>query len=137
MAVGPPTDQQTIECYHCGRAQEVARRAMTITCRHCSKRLNVEDRKVKGYEAVRAIETIGSVVVDKRGSAICDRILCGSLIARGKVRGAVTSRGPVLVGPDAELKGDVTAPSIAVGAGAVLHGKYRIGQTDDASGGRP
>ena len=67
-APGPLHDQQTIACYHCGREQEVARRAMTITCRHCSKRLNVEDRVVKSYEAVRAIETIGAVVVEKRAA---------------------------------------------------------------------
>jgi cytoskeletal protein CcmA (bactofilin family) len=33
----------------------------------------------------------------------------------------------VLIGPDAEVKGDVTAPSLAVGAGAVLEGQYAIG----------
>jgi cytoskeletal protein CcmA (bactofilin family) len=33
-----------------------------------------------------------------------------------------------LVGPEADIKGDVTAPTIAVGAGAVLEGNYEIGQ---------
>ena len=34
---------------------------------------------------------------------------------------------PVLIGPEAEVKGDVTAPTLAVGAGAVLDGHYEIG----------
>jgi cytoskeletal protein CcmA (bactofilin family) len=50
------------------------------------------------------------------------------LIVRGKLRGAILSRGPVLVSPEAEIKGDMTAPTLAVGAGAVLEGNYEIGQ---------
>ena len=85
------------------------------------------------YAARRAIETIGVVTVEKRGNVVADRIVCGGLIVRGKVKGAVDSRGPVLVGPEAEIKGNVTAPSLAVGAGAVLEGKYAIGKQPGAS----
>ena len=34
---------------------------------------------------------------------------------------------PTLVGPEAEVTGDVSAPILAVGAGAVLEGRYAIG----------
>ena len=125
--LGNTPDLNTIHCYRCGKPQEVSKRAKTITCRHCSKPLVVEDIKVAKYEAKRAIETVGVVVVEKKGSAITDRIVCNGLVARGKVRGTVTSGGPVKIGPEAELKGDVTAPSLAVGAGAVLEGHYEIG----------
>ena len=131
MADGPPStspgDKQTIVCLYCGRPQEVGRRAMTVTCRFCNKRLNIEDVLFKQYAAQRAVETLGVVTVEKKGIVNTDRVLCGGLIVRGKLRGDVTSRGPVLVGPDAEIKGDVTAPSLAVGAGAVLSGDYVIG----------
>ena len=123
----PPADRQTIVCLYCGRSQEIGRRAMTVTCRYCNKSLKVEDLLSKKYEARRAIETLGVVTVEKKGIVNADRVLCGGLIVRGKLRGDVTSRGPVLVGPDAEIKGDVTAPSLAVGAGAVLDGDYAIG----------
>jgi cytoskeletal protein CcmA (bactofilin family) len=66
------------------------------------------------------------VTVEKKGNVITDKILCGGLIVRGKVKGNVTSRGPVLVGPEAEIKGDVTAPTLAVGSGAILDGRYDI-----------
>jgi cytoskeletal protein CcmA (bactofilin family) len=49
---------------------------------------------------------------------------------RGKVKGAIVSRGPVLVGPEAEIRGDVKAPTIAIGAGAILDGNYEIGNMD-------
>jgi cytoskeletal protein CcmA (bactofilin family) len=46
----------------------------------------------------------------------------------------VESQGPVLIGPEAEVKGDVTAPTLAVGAGAVLEGQYAIGAKSDSQG---
>ena len=47
------------------------------------------------------------------------------------MKGQVESQGPVLIGPEAEVKGDVKAPTLAVGAGAVLEGQYKIGWKDD------
>jgi cytoskeletal protein CcmA (bactofilin family) len=43
------------------------------------------------------------------------------------VKATIRSAGPVLVGPDAEIKGDVRAPTLAVGPGAILEGQYEIG----------
>ena len=67
------------------------------------------------------------MTVEKKGNVVADKINCGGLIVRGKVKGTVISRGPVLVGPEGEIRGDVTAPTLAVGAGAILEGKYDIG----------
>ena len=125
----PAEDKATIVCLHCGKAQDVARKAMTVTCRYCSKSLRLEDLRFKEYQARRVIETCGIITVEKKGQVIADKIHCGGLIVRGKLRGAILSRGPVLVSPEAEIKGDMTAPTLAVGAGAVLEGNYEIGQT--------
>jgi cytoskeletal protein CcmA (bactofilin family) len=114
-------------CLYCDKPQEIGRKAKSVTCKFCYKPLKLEDIAIKTYEARRAVETCGQVIVEKKGTIISDRINCGGLVVRGKVKGAVTSRGPVLVGPEAEIKGDVTAPAIAVGAGAILDGRYEIG----------
>lgn len=127
------TDTVTIVCLHCGKAQDVGRRAQTVTCKHCYKRLELQDLVFSRYEARRAIETTGVVTVERKGQVVVDRIHCGGLIVRGRVKGEVTSRGPVLVGPEADLIGDVVAPTLAVGAGAVLEGWYRVGQTKSAT----
>ncbi|MDB5331246.1 MAG: hypothetical protein JWP03_2397 [Phycisphaerales bacterium] len=123
-----PGDGATIVCLHCGKPQVVGRKAMSITCKHCNKSLKLEDMPFKGYEARRVIETCGIVTIEKKGNVVADRINCGGLVVRGKLKGHIHSRGPVLVGPDAEIKGDVTAPSLGVGAGAMLEGHYQIGQ---------
>jgi predicted acyltransferase (DUF342 family) len=124
-----PEDRATIICLHCDKPQEVSRKAMSVTCKFCHKPLKLEDIGITKYEARRVIETVGVVTVEKKGNVVTDRINCGGLVVRGKVKGSVHSRGPVLVGPEAEIKGDVKAPSIAVGAGAILDGNYEIGKT--------
>lgn len=126
-------DRLSIVCYHCDRPQDVSRKAQSLTCKFCYKSLKLQDESIQQYAARRAIETIGIVTIEKKGNVVADRIVCGGLIVRGKVKGAVVSKGPVLVGPDAEIKGNVTAPSLAVGAGAILEGKYAIGPKGDRS----
>ena len=135
--VPQPVDRQTIFCLYCGRAQEVGRRAMSVTCKFCNKSLKLEDVRFKEYQARRVIETCGIVTVEKKGNVVADRIHCGGLIVRGKLKGNILSRGPVLVGPEAEIKGDVTAPSLAVGLGAMLDGKYDIGPKPATDAGAP
>ena len=126
-----PDDAHTISCLYCGKQQEVGKRAMSVTCKFCHKPLKLEDIAIKQYEARRQIATCGVVTVEKKGSAVTDSIKCGGLIVRGKVKGAIESHGPVLIGPEAEVKGNVTAPTLAVGAGAVLEGQYEIGAKSD------
>jgi hypothetical protein len=127
--VPAPDDAVTVVCLYCNKPQEVGRKAKTITCKFCSKSLQLEDKPYNKYEARRSIETCGIVTIEKKGHVVADRILCGGLVVRGKVvaKESVVSRGPVLVGPDAEIKGDVTAPRLAVGPGAILEGNYQIG----------
>ncbi len=127
LSTAPSGDRATIVCIYCERPQEVSLRAQSITCKFCYKPLKLKDETFTRYEARRAVETIGIVTVEKKGNVIADRVICGGLVVRGKLKGTVKSRGAVLVGPEAEIKGDVTAPSLAVGAGAILEGRYAIG----------
>ena len=119
-------DRVVVVCLYCEKPQEVGRRALTITCKFCSKSLRLEDLRFKEYQARRTIDTCGVVTVEKKGNVITDHINCGGMVVRGKVKGAIVSRGPVLVSNEAEIRGDVTAPSLAVGAGAILDGRYDI-----------
>jgi hypothetical protein len=122
-----PDDRTAINCLYCGKPFEIGRKALSVTCKFCHKSLKLEDVQIKAYEARRNIDTCGVVTVEKKGNAVVDRMLCGGAIIRGKVKGDITSRGTVLIGPEAEIVGDVVAPALAVGAGAILQGRYEIG----------
>ena len=126
--VPSPDDRSSIVCLYCNRSQDVGRKAMSITCKFCNKSLKLQDIAFKAYESRRVIDTCGTVTIEKKGNVnVVDKINCGGLVVRGKLKGTIVSRGPVLVGPEAEIKGDVTAPTLAVGAGAILEGRYDIG----------
>src|SRR5881275_702309 len=115
----PNEDRRTITCLYCHRQQEVGRLAMSITCRFCNKRLNLEGVSITSYDARREVATCGVLTVEKKGTVVATLILCGRMVVRGRVKATIESQGPVLIGRDAEVKGDVTAPALAVGAGAV------------------
>src|ERR1700704_4619276 len=129
--VPQPDDRTTIVCLYCEKPQEVSRKAMTVTCKFCSKALKLEDIRFKKYEARRAIDTGGVVTIENKGHVVSDKIHCGGLVVRGKLKSNIHSRGPVFVGPEAEVRGNITAPSLAVGAGAILDGCYKIGITEE------
>src|SRR5213080_2899690 len=94
-----PDDRITVVCLYCNKPQEVGRRTMSMTCRFCHKPLRIEDLTFKEYAARRTIETCGVVTVEKKGNVVTDKITCGGLVVRGKIRGNINSRGPVLVSP--------------------------------------
>jgi hypothetical protein len=127
-SVPTPDDRTAINCLYCGKPNEIGRKAMSVTCKFCHKPLKLEDVSFKTYEARRSVETCGIVTIEKKGNVVSDKVLCGGAVVRGKLKGNITSRGPVLVGPEAEIKGNVTAPTLAIGAGAILDGHYEIGQ---------
>jgi hypothetical protein len=128
----PTEDRQVIHCLHCMQPQSVSIRALTLTCKFCNKRLNVEPVVIRQYQARRVIETCACLTVEVGGNVFSDRILCGSLVARGRIKGDIFSFGPVLVGPNAQIRGNITAPSLAIGEGAVLEGDYFIGESRPA-----
>ena len=130
--VPAPDDRSTIICLYCNKPQEVGKKALSVTCKYCNKSLKLEDIRFKEYQARRVIDTCGIVTVEKKGNVVTDKVNCGGLIVRGKLKGTIISRGPVLVGPEAEIRGDVTAPALAVGAGAILEGNYDIGRKPEA-----
>lgn len=126
----PLSEAMQIACYHCGTTQSVGRKAQTVTCRQCHKALQVSDVQVKRYDARREVKTVGTVVVEKKGQIIADNVVCGGLVARGKItaKHTTTVHGLALVGPKAELSGNVDAFTLTVADGAQLVGHYCVGK---------
>ena len=122
---------KTVVCTHCQNECEVAKRAMSIFCPHCRKRLILEDYAIKNYTSVRELVTCGDIVVEKRGH-VRARIKAGNLTVRGKVHGDVTARGSVKIGKTGRLIGDLEASVLEIEGGAVLEGFLRIGGAPSA-----
>ncbi len=115
-----------INCTHCGYVSEVARRAMSIFCPQCRKRLILEDFKVDSYYAVREFSTSGDIVVERKGHVVAP-IKVGNLTVKGKVQGTVCARGEVKLTRTGWFKGEIEAKSLCVETGGVLDAVLRIG----------
>ncbi len=113
-------------CTYCGEMCEVARRAMSIFCPHCRKRLILEDFKITSYYAVREFFTCGDIVVEKKGHVVAP-IKAGNLTVKGKVQGRVAARGEVRLTKTGSLKGEIEAASLKIEVGAHLDAVVRIG----------
>ena len=116
---------RTVRCVHCGGQAEVAKRAMSIFCVHCKKRLILEDFKIRSYHATSLFATCGDIVVEKRGHVYAP-IRVQNLTVHGQVRGDVEARGCVRIGSSGRLRGDIRAPRLVVKGGAVIDGRCHI-----------
>ena len=123
-------DLVSIACYHCGRRQDVGRKAMTVTCRHCHKPLQIGDVHVKRYDARREVRTVGLITVEKRGSVVADRVECGGLVARGEVKSKrpAVVRGTASLGPKSKVTGGVEAWAVVIADGATIDGDFCVGK---------
>ena len=120
---------RSVRCTHCNGENAVGHKAMSVFCRHCRKRLILEDYRIRTYHAVRMFATCGDILVEKRGQVTAP-IRVRNLKVRGKVKGDVEARGRVEITGTGELRGDITAPVLVVEGGGLVQGYCRIGLED-------
>jgi len=117
---------RTVICTHCEQPNSVARRAMSVFCSSCRKRLILEDYRIDSYYAVRDFSTCGDIVVEKGGFVVAP-IKVGNLTIKGKVQGQVIARGTVLIDKSGQCKGDIEAAGLIIEHGGSYDGRLRIG----------
>ena len=120
------TGVKKVVCTHCGHESEAGKRAMSVFCPKCHKRIILEDLKIRTYFAVSEFATSGDVIVEKKGFVIAP-IRAGNVTVKGRVQGAIDARERVTIRKSGQLKGDVTAPILVIEDGASLDGFVRIG----------
>lgn len=122
-----PGRERRVRCYHCGHRFDISAQAKTSSCPKCSKGLLVEDVIVKSLEAVRKIQTCGSVHVQKKGRIMAQLVEAqGGVFVEGVMDANVISGGLVKIGPKAQWKGDCRAASLAIEGGCVITSGYFV-----------
>lgn len=120
--------EKTVACTQCGGMIQVARRAMSIFCPHCKRRLILENFQVKSYHASRLFATCGDIVVEK-GGFVSAPIRVANLTVRGRVHGNVAARGLVTIASTGQIRGNIDAARLIVDGGATVNGFCRITPT--------
>jgi len=116
-----------VYCYLCGHPIQVGGRTMSTSCPGCNKPVIVEDIVVKDYRGVVKLETCGKLIVKRRGRVSAQqRVVAHEGIEVEGVlhcKQALTA-GKVWIGPKAEWRGDLQAPTLIVEEGAKLERGY-------------
>jgi DNA-directed RNA polymerase subunit RPC12/RpoP len=119
--------QRTVQCYLCGKRFEISAIAATVSCPGCFKPLLVEDVVVKGYQAVKKIQTCGRITVQKRGRVVAELVEAHEGVEMlGIMHANVVSGRPVRIGPRAEWKGDLRCPAVQIDPSANILGGYFV-----------
>jgi DNA-directed RNA polymerase subunit RPC12/RpoP len=121
----PRPATREVVCTHCERTIEIPATAMSVSCRHCHRRVIIEDLEIKTYHAVTRIATAGRVDVQKKGTLVAD-VRVKELSVEGQIRGDVIALGRVVVGKKATIEGDVSCRSLTVEPGAQLRGRFHV-----------
>ena len=119
--------QRTVQCYLCGKRFEISAIAATVSCPGCYKPLLVEDVTVKGYQAVKKLQTCGRITVQKRGRVVADLVEAHEGVeVLGVMHANVVSGRSVKIGPKAEWKGDLRCPAVKIDPSANILGGYFV-----------
>ncbi len=129
-------EKRTVCCTYCGEPIEVSRKALSVFCPHCQKRIVCEDYTIKSYHAVRSFATCGDIVVEKKGHVVAP-IRAESLIVHGRVRGNVQVKTVVKIERTGRIEGNVEAPRLVMRDGGALIGACKIVTNGTSTPNRP
>jgi DNA-directed RNA polymerase subunit RPC12/RpoP len=118
-----------VRCYHCGKAFEIAAKAMTVSCPGCFKPVLVEDIVVRNAQGNTTLQTCGRLVVQRRGRVVAKKICASEGVEMlGILEANVQSEGAVRIGATGRWSGNCRAPALKVDAGAnIMGGFFEIG----------
>ena len=117
-AAGP----KRVQCYHCGHRFEVSARAQSTSCPNCNKALLVSDIILSKYDAVKAKQTCGKIVIKKKGRLIAELVEANEGIECEGILEAkrVISGKTVLLKKKCSFQGHLQAPACVVELGATI-----------------
>ncbi|MBL8764672.1 MAG: polymer-forming cytoskeletal protein [Phycisphaerae bacterium] len=127
MPSGPGTRQ--VVCVRCTGRFEVPAPSISASCPRCHRQVSVTDVVVRNTRWGGSIQTCGRVLVYPGGALRSLRIEAADGVeVLGSIDADVTSGGPVLIGPGATWRGNLSAPAVEIRPGAtILSGAFRIG----------
>lgn len=127
------TGPRVVQCPNCSGAQEVGASAQSVVCRQCNSTIKVTDQKITQYSATVALETCGSLTIEKKGALVVQkRVVASNLMLKGSLKGNTTVFESAHIAAGAQLVGELKARTLQVEDGASLKGYLHIVPGDGA-----
>ncbi|MHC4137485.1 MAG: bactofilin family protein [Planctomycetota bacterium] len=112
-------------CTHCDRPIEIPATAMSVSCRHCHRRVIIEDLQIKSYHAVTRLATAGRLEVAKKGKLVA-QVRVQEMVVDGQVEGNVTALDRLDISKKGAVVGNVCCRRLTVQLGARLAGHFTV-----------
>ena len=119
------SDTRRILCSHCHTLMDVPVIALSVFCKKCGQRINVQDYKIRG-EFSGELDTRGTIYIAFNAN-VKAKIHAWSVIVDGLLEGEVCSEESIELTENAKFSGRLTAPKIKINPGASIKGKIDIG----------
>jgi len=118
-------ETREVICTHCDHAIEIPATAMSVSCRHCHRRVIIEDLQIKTYHAVTRLATAGRLEVTKKGRLVA-RVRVQEMVVNGQVEGDVIALDRLDISKKGAVVGNVCCRRLTVQFGARLAGHFTV-----------
>ena len=115
MVVGEK--EREVCCFSCEHRQTLSTSAQSTMCPGCGAYMDLRDFKIQSPFG-RSVQTAGEVHVAPRGDVTSTRLMCGSALIEGSLRGCIVCTGVGRFKMKGRLTGLLTAPHLLVEKGA-------------------
>jgi len=109
--------QREICCFSCGHKQTLSTAAQSTMCPGCGAYIDLRDFKIVSPFG-RSVQTAGEVHIAHRGDVTSTRLMCGSALIEGSLRGCLFCTGNARVKIKGRLTGLLDAHHLTVEKGA-------------------
>jgi cytoskeletal protein CcmA (bactofilin family) len=102
-----------VECFDCGRKQEVSGAATSTICPSCSAHIDLSDYKITTSFS-RSIRTRGDLHVTVKGDLSSSSVRCRRAIIEGKLRGNLDCGGRAIINTSGKIPGRISAAEMLI-----------------------
>jgi len=105
--------QRNVKCFSCRHEQVLSTEAQSTMCPSCGAYIDLRDFKITGPFG-RSVQTAGEVHVAARGDVTSTRIMCGTAIIEGSLRGCLLCTGTTKLWIKGRMPGTLESEHIMV-----------------------
>jgi cytoskeletal protein CcmA (bactofilin family)/predicted RNA-binding Zn-ribbon protein involved in translation (DUF1610 family) len=109
--------EREVCCFSCGHKQTLSTSAQSTMCPGCGAYMDLRDFKITSPFG-RSIQTAGEVHIAPRGDVTSTRLMCGSALIEGSLRGCIVCTGVARLRIKSRLSGMLQADHLVVDKGA-------------------
>ena len=109
--------EREVCCFGCGHRQVLSTSAQSTMCPGCAAYMDLRDFKITSPFG-RSVQTAGEVHVAAKGDVTSTRLMCGSALIEGSLRGCIVCTGKARVKIKGRLTGMLDTQHLCVEKGA-------------------